>query len=239
MSDLTFAIGEVAAMLGLSPHAIRAWERRHLFSTPRRTPAGQRRYTAEDVELLRQIKHGRHVHGFSMRVATMAAQGTLVPEAREVDVPDLEQAEPSDPLRRVADLVSDVLIAVDTSGRIQHANKAFVRFCDVLLGQLRGLRFADFVDPFDRAKAVQTYQAPLRPRRGWEFGLRAKRRRALFAFDCWPAPSTEGPVLLLVGHRLGRSRPAASRGHWRRPLWMAQPHRHGTRRRRFARCSRE
>jgi PAS domain-containing protein len=212
MSDLTFAIGEVAAMLGLSPHTIRAWERRHLFASPMRSAAGQRRYTTEDVELLRQIKHGRHVLGFSMRVATMAAEGTLVPEAREVGLPGPEAAaspeEPADPLGRVADLVSDIVIVVDASGRMQHANTAFVRFCEVLPGQLQGLRFADFVDPFDRAKAVRTYQTPLRPRRGWEFGLRTKRRRALFAFDCWPAPSESGPVVLLVGRRLDDEPPA-------------------------------
>jgi PAS domain-containing protein len=212
MSDLTFAIGEVAAMLGLSPHTIRAWERRHLFASPMRSAAGQRRYTTEDVELLRQIKHGRHVLGFSMRVATMAAAGMLVPEAREVDPPGPEAAaslvEPADPLSRVADLVSDVLIVVDASGRIQHANTAFVRFCEVLSGQLLGLRFADFVDPFDRAKAVHAYEAPLRSRRGWEFGLRTRRRRALFSFDCWPVPSENGPVLLLVGRRLDDEPPA-------------------------------
>ncbi len=206
MSDIAFAIGEVAAMLGLSPHTIRAWERRHVTTQPTRTPSGQRRYSAEDVELLRQIKHERHVHGHSMRVATMTAQGLLVPDVRDAGGPD---ATPSvaadgrgDPLRLVADRVSEVVVVVDASGHIQHANTAFVRFCDVMLGQLRGLVFADFVDPFDRAKAVQAYQAPMRTRRGWELGLRTTRRRALFSFDCWPEPSPDGSVLLLVGRQL-------------------------------------
>jgi len=199
MSGVTFAIGEVADMLGLSPHTIRAWERRHLLASPMRTAAGQRRYTADDVELLRQIKHGRHALGFSIRVATMAAQGMLVPEARDVDPPGalVTEVEPdgqSDPLRRIVDLVSDVVVVVDIQGRIRHANTAFVRFCDVLPAHLQGLHFPDFVDPFDRAKAVQAYHIPLRPRRGWEFGLRTRRRRALFTFDCWPLPSLDGPV---------------------------------------------
>ena len=218
MSDVTFAIGEVADMLGLSPHTIRAWERRHLFASPMRTAAGQRRYTEDDVELLRQIKHGRHALGFSMRVATMAAQGLLVPEARDIEIPApaplVEADAPVDPLRRVVDLVSDVVIVVDASGRILHANTAFVRFCDVLTGQLQGQPFADFVDPFDRAKAVQAYQPRLRPRRGWEFGLRTKRRRGIFAFDCWPLSSPDGPVLVLIGRQLdsGPPRPESLAG---------------------------
>jgi PAS domain S-box-containing protein len=209
MSDATFAIGEVADMLGLSPHTIRAWERRHLFASPMRTAAGQRRYTADDVEVLRQIKHGRHALGFSMRVATMAAQGLLVPEPRETNGPDPappvdaeSEAEAADPLRRIVDLVSDVVIVVDAGGRILYANTAFVRFCDALPGQVQGQPLADFVDPFDRAKAVQAYQPHLRSRRGWEFGLRTKRRRALFAFDCWPLPAGDGQVLALVGRQL-------------------------------------
>jgi PAS domain-containing protein len=204
MSEVTFAIGEVAAMIGLSPHTIRAWERRHLFARPIRTASGQRRFTSEDVELLRQIKYERHVHGLSMRVATMTAQGLLVPDAPETS--RASAAPPAahghqDPVRMVADLVSDVVIVVDVSGRIRHANTAFVRFSDMLLGQLQGMPFADFVDPFDRAKAVQVYHEPLRTRRGWELGLRTSRRRALFSFDCWPVPAVDGPALVLVGRR--------------------------------------
>ncbi|HYW23734.1 MAG TPA: PAS domain-containing protein, partial [Terriglobales bacterium] len=214
-NDATFAIGEVADMLGLSAHTIRAWERRHLFASPMRTSAGQRRYTAEDVELLRQIKHGRHALGFSMRVATMAAQGLLVPEAREADVigpaTAADAEEQVDPLRRIVDLVSDVVIVVDEEGRIRHANTAFVRFCDVLPGRLQGIHFPDFVDPFDRAKAVRAYQQPMRPRRGWEFGLRTKRRRALFAFDCWPLTSVDGPVLVLIGRQVETAPPPLER----------------------------
>ena len=200
MIDVTFTIGEVAAMLGISPHTIRAWERRHLVVRPLRTGSGQRRYTSDDVEVLRQIKHERHVHGLSMRVATMAAQGLVVPDTGDVAAPAGPPPEPdTDPLRMVADLVPEVVIVVDSGGRVVHVNTAFVRFSDLLAGQLRGLSFADLVDPFDRAKAVQTYQAPLRQRRDWELNLRTPRRRALFSFDCWPVPASEGPMLVLVG----------------------------------------
>jgi PAS domain-containing protein len=205
MAELTFAIGEVAAMLGISPHTIRAWERRHLVVRPTRTSAGQRRYSSDDVELLRQIKHERHVHGLSMRVATLTAQGLVVPDggdpgAGAAPPPAIEAG--ADPLRLVADLVPEVVVVVDPRGRVTHANTAFARFCEVTVGQLRGSAFADFVDPFDRAKAVQAYQEPLRRRRDWELNLCQRSRRAFFSFDCWPISSAEGSMLVLVGRDL-------------------------------------
>jgi PAS domain-containing protein len=205
VAELTFAIGEVAAMLGISPHTIRAWERRHLVVRPMRTSAGQRRYSSDDVELLRQIKHERHVHGLSMRVATLTAHGLVVPDTEEpgpASPPTPAVDAGSDPLRMVADLVPEVVVVVDTQGRVAHANTAFARFCELTLGQLRGVPLADFVDPFDRAKAVQAYQEPLRRRRDWELNLHTPRRRAFFSFDCWPIASAEGPMLVLVGHDL-------------------------------------
>lgn len=216
MSELTFAIGEVAAMLGISPHTIRAWERRHAVLRPTRTPSGQRRYSAEDVELLRQIKHERRVHGFSMRVATMTAQGLVVPETREPgstgEAPPVGDEAGPDLLRQVPDLVSEVVIIIDGRGRVVHANTPFVRFTEMLLGQLRGLPIADLVDPFDRAKAVQMYQAPLRQRRGWELNLRVRRHRASFSFDCWPVQAGDGAALVLVGRDLDAARQAPGAG---------------------------
>jgi PAS domain-containing protein len=214
MSEVAFAVGEVAAMLGISAHTIRAWERRYLVVRPRRTPSGQRRYTTDDVELLRQIKHERHVHGLSMRVATMMAKGLAVadpaggvtPLGRPAPAPRVD----GDPLRLVADLVSEVVLVVDGRGRIAHANTVFVRFCDLTLGQLRGLPFADFVDPFDRAKAVLVYEPPLRQRREWELSLRTRRRQAFFAFDCWPVLMADVPMLVLVGRDVSAG-PAAPR----------------------------
>jgi PAS domain S-box-containing protein len=210
MTDIAFAIGEVAAMLGVSPHTIRAWERRHMALQPRRTGAGQRRYTYDDIELLRQMKHERHVHGLTMRMAALAAQGTVVPDAADAAPPEAAAVVPDaggDPLRMVADLVSEVVLVIDGDGRIVHANTAFVRFTGVLLGQLRGMAFVDFVDPFDRAKAVQVYQTPLRQRRGRELSLRASRQELLTSFDCWPVAASEGPMLVLIG------RDATAAGH--------------------------
>jgi PAS domain-containing protein len=203
-SRLTFSVGEVASMLGISPHTIRAWERRHRTLRPVRTSSGQRRYSPEDIELLRQIKFERHAHGLSMRVATLTAQGILVPEEDD-DRPEEERAAAqrpdgtADPIRMVANLVDEIVIVLDQEGRIDDANTAFLRFSDLLPRRVRGLRFADFIDPFDRAKGVQAYASPLRRRRGWELNVLGSRRRALFAFDCWPVTGPDGPRVILIG----------------------------------------
>ena len=204
-SRLTFSVGEVASMLGISPHTIRAWERRHRTLRPVRTSSGQRRYSPDDIELLRQIKFERHAHGLSMRVATLTAQGILVPEEDD-DRPEEERAATArrpdgtaDPIRMVANLVDEIVIVLDQEGRIDDANTAFLRFSDLLPRRVRGLRFADFVDPFDRAKGVQAYASPPRRRRGWELNVLGSRRRALFAFDCWPVTSPEGARVILIG----------------------------------------
>jgi len=217
-ADITFAIGEVAEMIGISPHTIRAWERRHVVVRPSRTVSGQRRYTPDEVEVLRQIKHGRHVHGFSLRVATLTAQGVVVPDAgdsRPVDTAAVV-CEDGDPLRVVTDLVSEVVVVIDPDGRIVHANAAFVALSGMPLDQLRGAAFADFVQPDDHARAAQAHRAPLRQRRDWELGLRTARRESLFSFGCWPVASAGGPVVVLVGRDL-TAPPATGRLHDERP----------------------
>ncbi len=195
-------------MLGISPHTIRAWERRHRTLRPVRTSSGQRRYSPDDIDLLRQIKFERHAHGLSMRVATLTAQGILVPDEDD-DRSDEERAGTprrpdgtADPIRMVANLVEEIVVVLDQDGRIDDANTAFLRFSDLLPRRVRGLRFADFIDPFDRAKGVQAYASPLRRRRGWELNLQGSRRRALFAFDCWPVTSPGGPRVILIGSEI-------------------------------------
>lgn len=50
-----FAIGEVSALTSLSPHTIRAWERRYGAPCAQRLPSGHRRYPADQVAMLRAV----------------------------------------------------------------------------------------------------------------------------------------------------------------------------------------
>jgi DNA-binding transcriptional MerR regulator len=54
--DGSYRIGDVARFVGVSTHAIRAWERRYGTVEPERTPGGSRRYDAEQIERLKTLK---------------------------------------------------------------------------------------------------------------------------------------------------------------------------------------
>lgn len=54
--ELTYSLGAVARLTGLSPHVLRAWERRYGAVKPLRTAGGTRRYRESDVERLRQLR---------------------------------------------------------------------------------------------------------------------------------------------------------------------------------------
>ena len=63
---MPFTIGQVAAKANVNVQTIRYYERRGLFPTPRRTPAGYRQYGDEQVGRLRFIKRAQ-VLGFSLK----------------------------------------------------------------------------------------------------------------------------------------------------------------------------
>lgn len=52
----TFSLGAVARLTGLTPHVLRAWERRYGAVRPVRTPGGTRRYCESDVARLRLLR---------------------------------------------------------------------------------------------------------------------------------------------------------------------------------------
>ena len=63
---MPLTIGQVATAAHVNVQTIRYYERRGLFATPRRTPAGYRQYTNEAVARLRFIKHAQDL-GFSLQ----------------------------------------------------------------------------------------------------------------------------------------------------------------------------
>jgi PAS domain-containing protein len=136
-----FTIGEVAAMLGLSTHTIRAWERRHHVLTPQRTASGHRRYRQQDVDLLREVVNGVSMRGLSLKVAVGMAQGELadlrvraLPRGEGVDEP---------PWRAVADRMPLPAAILDAEGRIVDANAAFARAAGLPRERLPGRDAAD------------------------------------------------------------------------------------------------
>jgi DNA-binding transcriptional MerR regulator len=214
-----YTIGEVASMIGFSPHTIRAWERRHKILEPERTPSGQRRYSVEDIELLREVINGVVVRGLTLKVAVRAAQGAVtVPEAADchctVTHAEASVPAPKDgdvPWRAVADFMPQLIAVLDGDGRVVDANVALASAAGRVREQLRGARFVEFVDPYDRAKAVTAFRPPFQRRRGWELNLRLPAGEGLFAFDCLPIRFGDHQLLVVIGRDGLEAAPAAPR----------------------------
>lgn len=60
-TQLIYSINEVSRMTGVPAHTIRFWEKDfNVYLRPAKTPGGQRRYCAGDIEIIKRIKHLRY-----------------------------------------------------------------------------------------------------------------------------------------------------------------------------------
>lgn len=90
----SYLIGDVAALTGLTPHTLRAWERLDLLA-PRRSPGGVRQYGEDDIALARLIARTLDVQRLPRRaVATLIRSGELRPSAEDY-APQPVRATPS------------------------------------------------------------------------------------------------------------------------------------------------
>ena len=201
--DDLYSIGEVAALLGVSTHTIRAWERRHGIVRPARTRTRQRRYTQGDVQLLRDVKRAIDVNGFSLRVASQAARGAVeptmgparpIPRQRVVLVPG-----EADLWRTVVDLLPQFVLIVDREGTIVETNIGVARGLGVVRQRLRNRKFVEIVDPFDREKASLLYRPQPRTAWAWELNIATARGPRLYSFQTWNVRHHDRALLLMVG----------------------------------------
>jgi PAS domain-containing protein len=109
------------------------------------------------------------------------------------------------PWRAAADLLPQPILLLDQSGRIADANVAFARAGGFIREKLRGTRFSELIDPYDRSKASAIWRNPSQARRGWELNLRTPMGSGLYSFDCWPLHSRGHQILVLVGRELSRA----------------------------------
>jgi PAS domain-containing protein len=202
----SFSIGEVAAMIGVTPHTIRAWERRHGVVTDDHRPAGRvRRYSLDDVELLRRIRAGRMVQGLSLKLAVLAATGMLPPSqpAPRGVAGELPRSVDHDggPWRSVVDSLPHICFIVDDQGRLVDANVNAAKLAAATRESLSGRPFSDFVEPYERAKAAAVCRPPYPSRFRWEVNLRSESGARTYAFECWPIRWRQRTLLVLLGLR--------------------------------------
>jgi len=64
-----YTIGEVSNLLGVKPHVIRYWESEFSFLKPRKSEGRIRKYSEENVQLLRRIQDMLHNQRFTIEGA--------------------------------------------------------------------------------------------------------------------------------------------------------------------------
>jgi DNA-binding transcriptional MerR regulator/methylmalonyl-CoA mutase cobalamin-binding subunit len=103
-----YSIGTVAAMTGLTQHAIRAWEKRHQVLSPTRTDSNHRTYDDADVERLKLLRDAiGQGHGIS-RAATMSND-----ELRSFIASHSTSPRKGENLRTTEEVLSECISAVD------------------------------------------------------------------------------------------------------------------------------
>ena len=168
------SIGEVAAILRVSPHTIRAWERRRDGPRPGRTSTNQRRYTVEHVRALARLRRDQPAE-----------------RAAEIDQPVW---------RFIADQLDAPILILAEDGCTVDVNLAMARALGARRERLLRRPFGALVERRERAAAAAIAMGPRRQRRGWAVTLRATGSSAVrLTFDCWPALHSGARMLVLVG----------------------------------------
>jgi MerR family transcriptional regulator, light-induced transcriptional regulator len=98
LADAEYPIAAVSKLTGVSCHALRVWERRYGFPVPHRTPAGHRRYSHDQVVILRRLselsREGNPIGDLiaatlAGRLAVAAERPPAEGETREVPLSEL------------------------------------------------------------------------------------------------------------------------------------------------------
>jgi DNA-binding transcriptional MerR regulator/methylmalonyl-CoA mutase cobalamin-binding subunit len=100
---MTYRIKRVAHLTGINPATLRAWERRYQLLTPRRSAAGYRLYSDEDISILSRIKRLID-EGLSIGEALERVRNSSMPLGAHADAALM---------REVQDEMLDALLTMD------------------------------------------------------------------------------------------------------------------------------
>ena len=119
---LFYTISEVSEELKVSQPTLRFWEREFKQIKPHRTLNGQRRYTKEDVEVLRKIKALTHERDLTLSGAKKILRGAYndLPEQKDIAIDTLQELKTF-----LSDLKSqmDILLSEDDLSQTQDTDK--------------------------------------------------------------------------------------------------------------------
>jgi DNA-binding transcriptional MerR regulator len=120
-TDRGFSIGEAAAMVGVSTHVLRSWERRLALDLNNRTASNQRRYRIGDIHRLVAI---RQLHEKSGLPLVESAARALAPKEEASDqTTGLGSAGIDEFWAGLIDTFPELLLVIDEAGKIRAANE--------------------------------------------------------------------------------------------------------------------
>lgn len=117
----SFSIGDAAAIVGVSTHVLRSWERRLSLDLNHRTRSNQRRYRLEDIQRFIAIRQLHETGGLPLVESAAKALESVEARGEEGRV---EGATIGGYWAGLIDIVPEILLVVDDTGRISAANKA-------------------------------------------------------------------------------------------------------------------
>jgi DNA-binding transcriptional MerR regulator len=151
-----FSIGAVAAQTHVSIATLRAWEARYGFPVPERVPSGHRRYSARQVEQVRQVVRDRD-DGWSLEAAIERARSTgtvsnSIYAGLRARRPDLSVAELSTrAMRAVSQAIEDEYgargeraVLLGSFERVRFYRRSEVRWQELARTAAVTIAFADF-----------------------------------------------------------------------------------------------
>lgn len=89
IKKLYYTIGELGSMMGLETHVLRYWEAEFTQLSPRRSRAGRRIYTAEDIAVVERILHLLRNEKYTIEGAKQVMDRDGVQPSRSGDLAEL------------------------------------------------------------------------------------------------------------------------------------------------------
>jgi DNA-binding transcriptional MerR regulator len=123
LSGEGFSIGEAAAIVGITTHVIRSWERRLSLDLNHRTTSNQRRYWIEDIQRFIAIRRFHETDGLPLVESAARAMA-------DRQAPTSVQSVGQQPAAldafwaALSDTLPELLLVIDDSGTISAANES-------------------------------------------------------------------------------------------------------------------
>jgi DNA-binding transcriptional MerR regulator len=197
-----FSIGEAAAIVGVSTHVLRSWERRLSLGINHRTSTNQRRYWIEDIQRFIAIRQLHETGGLPL--VESAAHAMRLEKQPPVGPPRYEADSLNVFWAGLIDTLGDLLLVIDETGRIRAANEVAREQLNVR----QGSSFARLAPLGWRQKYQSIHRSTQAQARSGVLAMRA-RSGVIFVDACLVPVGhrPDGPAVM-IGKRVGEDRAA-------------------------------